>query len=139
MDERRAGQGGDVNGPVFHGPAREIQIAYGNENVTQNQQINTAPAASAEHEELLALVRELLARLPHVDLAEQDREDTRAAAEDVIAEITGPEAAEPGRLRRALTMLRGALAPVATGVAAGATAGAQDWARAAIEGLAGAV
>ncbi|MFD3582868.1 hypothetical protein [Streptomyces sp. NPDC058683] len=34
-------------------------------------------------------------------------------------------------------LVKGALAPVATGVVAGAAAGAQDWARTAIEGLTG--
>jgi hypothetical protein len=48
--------------------------------------------------------------------------------------ITQPEP-EAGRVRRALATLRGALAPVATGVAAGTTVATQEWARAAIEGL----
>jgi hypothetical protein len=53
----------------------------------------------------------------------------------VLAEVTGPGAPEPGRLRRALNGLKGALAPVATGAAAGVEAGAQEWAHEAIRNL----
>lgn len=55
-----------------------------------------------------------------------------------LAERIGRDApVEESRVRRALATLRGVLAPVATGVAAGATTGAQAWALAAIGGLTG--
>ncbi|MER5204031.1 hypothetical protein [Streptomyces sp. NPDC002825] len=123
-------------GPVFHGgQVSNAQFAWNNETVTQNQQSNGTVAPG--YETLAERVNELLRELPRAGLAEQDREDTRQAAEEVLAEITGPEPVEAGRLRRALTGLRGALAPVATGVAAGTAAGAQEWAVAAIGGLTG--
>ncbi|WP_225803574.1 hypothetical protein [Streptomyces sp. NK15101] len=122
-------------GPVFNGAVSNAQFAWNNETVTQNQQSNGTVAPG--YETLAERVNELLRELPRYGLAEQDRQDTREAAEEVLAEITGPEPVEPGRLRRALTTLRGALAPVATGVAVGATAGAQEWAVAAIGGLTG--
>ncbi|MFD5323690.1 hypothetical protein [Streptomyces sp. NPDC127092] len=125
------------SGLHIHGPVSGSQIAVGNEQVTQNQ-INHTPAPVAPgYAELAELVRELLARLPEQGLGAQEREDTEAAAGEVLAAISGTEEPEPGRLRRALTMLRGALAPVATGVAAGTTVGAQEWALSAMQGLSG--
>ncbi|MFF5935900.1 hypothetical protein [Streptomyces sp. NPDC012508] len=120
------------DGPVFIGPAHNNQLAWNSETVTQNQQVNSAVAPG--YEELAARVTELLRQLPEAGLGEQDREDAEAAAGDVLDVITQPEP-EPGKVRRVLATLRGALAPVATGVAAGTTVGAQEWALSAIEGL----
>ncbi|MFE7299906.1 hypothetical protein [Streptomyces sp. NPDC057579] len=122
-------------GPVFHAEVSGAQFAWNNHTVTQHQQ-NADPAAPG-FEALAALVTDLLRELPRVGLADQDREDTEAAAREVLATITEPTPPEAGRLRRALALLRGTLAPVATGVVAGTAAGAQDWARTAIEGLTG--
>ncbi|MFD7321184.1 hypothetical protein ACFV9D_08840 [Streptomyces sp. NPDC059875] len=124
----------NYDGPVFNGPASHNQFAWNNETVTQNQQDNSTAVAPG-YEALAERVAELLRQLPHAGLSDQDREDAEAAAGEVLAEITRPDRPEEGRLRRALAMLRGALAPVATGVAAGTTVGAQEWALAAIEGL----
>ncbi|AKA02596.1 hypothetical protein ACFU90_21000 [Streptomyces noursei] len=120
-------------GPVFHGAVSGSQFAWNNQTVTQNQQ--NADGAAPGFEALAALVTDLLRELPRVGLAEQDRADTEEAAREVLATITEPTPPEAGRLRRALAVLKGVLAPVATGVAVGTAAGAQDWARTAIEGL----
>ncbi|MEV6321376.1 hypothetical protein AB0M45_09290 [Nocardia sp. NPDC051787] len=122
----------NYNGPVFNGDVSGAQIAWNNETVTQNQPHESAVAAGFE--DLARFVTDLLRQLPQVGLSDEDREDAEAAANDVLTEITQPEP-EPGRLRRALAMLRGVLAPVAAGVVAGATAGAQEWAHTAITGL----
>lgn len=135
MSERENGREGEraSEGPVFHGPASNNQFAWNNGTVTQNQQVNGAAAPG--YEALAERVAELLRQLPQAGLPDQDREDAEAAAGEVLATIAGPDQPEQGRVRRALATLRGALAPVATGVAAGATIGAQEWAVAAIEGL----
>ncbi|WP_318211088.1 MULTISPECIES: hypothetical protein [unclassified Streptomyces] len=137
-DENDAPQVNHYNGPVFHGAVSQGQFAWDNETATQNQQNNGPAGPVAPGYEVLAeRVNELLRQLPGAGLAEQDRQDTQEAAEEVLAVISQEEPVEEGRVRRALTLLRGALAPVATGVAAGATVGAQEWALAAIGGLAG--
>ncbi|MFF4250371.1 hypothetical protein ACFY1L_04075 [Streptomyces sp. NPDC001663] len=123
----------NYDGPVIHGAVSNSQFAWNNERVDQKQQNNSAVAPG--YEALAALVRDLLRQLPRAGLAPQDREDTEAAAQEVLDEITGGEAPEPGRFRRALNGLRGALAPVAAGAAAGATAGAEEWAQEAIRSL----
>ncbi|MEV5973739.1 hypothetical protein [Streptomyces sp. NPDC051921] len=126
------------DGPVINGPVSRSQFAWGNESVTLNQQ-NNGDSVAPGYEELAALVRDVLRQLPAAGLGAQDTADAQVAAEEVLEQIAGPDAPEPSRLRRAVALLRGALAPVATGVAAGATVGAQQWAVAAIEGLTGAV
>ncbi|MER6255006.1 hypothetical protein ABT224_27015 [Streptomyces sp. NPDC001584] len=134
-------QNADRSGPVFHGAVSGAQFAWGNDSVTQNQQNNTAPAPGSEAAvaALAALVADLLRQLPGAGLPDRDREDAEAAAQDVLAEVAGTGEPDRGRLRRALAALKGALAPVATGVVAGTAVGAQEWARTAIEGLTSAV
>ncbi|MFF6909586.1 hypothetical protein ACFY9Q_27045 [Streptomyces sp. NPDC012389] len=121
------------DGPVFNGAVSGTQFAWNNQSVTQNQQNNSTVAPGFEA--LAALVDDLLRQLPGAGLADRDREDVEAAAGEVRATISGPDTPEEGRVRRALAMLRGVLAPVAAGVAAGTAAGAQEWAQTAIEGL----
>ncbi|MCX4534519.1 hypothetical protein OHA79_21130 [Streptomyces sp. NBC_00841] len=123
----------NYDGPVFNAEVSGAQFAWNNDTVTQNQQNNSAVAPGFE--ELAKLVTDLLRQLPQAGLADQDREDADSAAREVLATITQPEPPEPGRLRRAIATLKGALAPVATGVVAGTAVGAQEWARTAIEGL----
>ncbi|MCX5226076.1 hypothetical protein ABZY16_03575 [Streptomyces sp. NPDC006553] len=136
MNDQRNTPGDD--GPVFNGAVSHSQFAWGNESVTQNQQNNGTPGAVAPGYEALAeRIDELLRQLPEAGLGEQERQDTQEAAEEVLAVIGQEEPVEEGRVRRALTTLRGALAPVATGIAAGTTVGAQEWALAAITGLTG--
>ncbi|MGW2301496.1 hypothetical protein [Streptomyces sp. NPDC001809] len=137
-DEHDAPQVHHFNGPVFHGPVSQGQFAWDNATATQNQQNVGVPGPVAPGYEALAeRVAELLRQLPGAGLAEEDRRDTQEAAEEVLAVIGQEEPVQEGRVRRALNGLRGALAPVATGVAAGATIGAQEWALAAIGGLTG--
>ncbi|MEH0447567.1 hypothetical protein QA811_28765 [Streptomyces sp. B21-102] len=125
-------------GPVFNKGVSNAQLAWNNGTVTQNQQINDGSVAPG-YEALAALVTDLLRQLPGSGLADRDRADAATAAEEVIAEITGSDSPEPGRVRRAVSMLKGALAPVATGLAAGTAVGAQEWAQSAIRGLTGLV
>ena len=127
----------NYHGPVFNDPVSGAQLAWNNRSVTQNQQNNTAVAPGFEA--LAALVKELLRELPKAGLTDRDREDAEAAAQEVLTEITGPQPPEQGRLRRAVNGLKGALAPVATGVAAGTAIGAQEWAESVIGSLAGLV
>ncbi|GAA2673008.1 hypothetical protein [Streptomyces lunalinharesii] len=121
------------SGPVFNGAVSGSQFAWNNETAHQNQQ--NVGGATPGFEALTALVTDLLRELPRVGLAAQDRADTEEAARAVLATLAEPTPPQAGRLRQALAVLKGVLAPVATGLAAGTAAGAQDWARTAIEGL----
>jgi hypothetical protein len=123
----------NYDGPIFNAEASGNQLAWNNTNVVQNQQQNTTTVAPG-FEELAAVIADVLRGLPHSGLSQEDREDAEVVAGEVMTEITSPEP-EKGKVRRALAMLRGLLAPVATGAVAGAAAGTQEWAQAAITGL----
>lgn len=121
------------NGPVILGSADGAQLAWGNQTVHQTQQQRTETIAPG-FEAITQAVVSTLEQLPAAGLPEEDLREAEAAADEVLTEVTQPEP-DRGRIRRALVVLRGFLAPVATGLAAGAGAGAEDWARTAIEQL----
>lgn len=123
----------NYDGPVFNARVSGAQFAWNNDTVTQSQQNNGEVFPGFE--DLAALVSGLLRQLPEAGLGAQEREDTESAAQEVLAVIAPPDAPEHGRLRRSLAMLKGALAPIATGAVAGTAVGTQEWARAAVESL----
>jgi len=127
------GTGATVNyhGPVFHGDMSGAQIAWNNQTVTQAQ--NTSPVTPG-YEQLAEFIVQVLQQLPSIGLPADDCADAESAARDALTEVTRPEP-EASKIRRALNALKGVLAPIATGVTAGAAEGAQEWSRAAIEGL----
>jgi len=120
------------NGPVFHGSADGAQLAWNNETVTQTQ--NQSQQIAPGFEAIAQAVVLTLERLPAVGLSQEDEQDAQETAREVLTEITREEP-DRGKVRRSLSALKGFLAPVATGLSVGAGAGAQDWARTAIEQL----
>jgi len=122
------------HGPVIYGSADGAQLAWNNSG-TVNQAMNFGEQQIAPGFELLA--QALISTREGVrglGLAEEDLTDALAAVDEALAEVTQ---AEPNRskLRRAVAALKGMLAPIATGLASGASASAQDFARTAIEQL----
>jgi hypothetical protein len=121
-------------GPVIHGSADGAQLAWSNSG-TVNQTQNSGEQQITPGFELLAqALVSTRDRLPGLGLADEDLADAQAAADDALAEVTQSEP-DRGKLRRAVTALKGLLAPIATGLALGAGEGAQDFARTAIEQL----
>lgn len=119
------------NGPVIHGNADGAQLAWGNESVSQQRTEQIAPGFEA----IAQAVARTLDGLPSADLTENDRQEAEAAARDVLAEVTQPQP-DRSKIRRALSSLKGLLAPLAVGLVEGTAAvGAREWARTAIEQL----
>lgn len=120
------------NGPVIQGSANGAQLAWGNQTASQvqNQTEQVAPGLEA----LAQAVALTLEGLPAVGLTEEDEQDARDVAEEILTEVTHAEP-DKGKIRRAVAALKGFLAPVAQGLHQGAALGAQDWARTAIEQL----
>lgn len=120
------------NGPVIHGDANGARLAWGNQTVhqTQNQTQQIAPG----FEPLAQAVVRTLEQLPAVGLPAQEQQDAEETARDILTEVTE---AEPDRskIRRAVAALKGFVAPVAAGLAAGAEDGAREWATTAIQQL----
>ncbi|MEU0962642.1 hypothetical protein ACIBSS_33625 [Micromonospora aurantiaca] len=105
------GYGPTINhGPVFHGVSQGGQFAWGNHDVTQQQ--NIAQQVSPEFQPLAEAVLTILQQLPGYGLTPQDQQDIETAANDVLAEVQ-QEQPEPGKLRRGIAMLKGFLFPIA--------------------------
>ena len=92
-------------------------------------------------ESVAQAVADVLAWLPEASLAAQDRADAEQAGHEVLAEAVRVEP-DIGKAKRALTILKGLLSPLAIRVMTGAAAGAGTEAQAgaekavkAIEGL----
>jgi hypothetical protein len=127
------------NGPVVMSSGATAQIAFG-DSVIQNQahteQVTTGYEALAEAVSLV------MARLSSLELADDDRLTAEEASTELLTEITRQE---PDRklLRRGVAALKGVIAPVATGAAAGVGAAvnaeAQEWAHQALDLLQGIV
>ncbi|MET8263168.1 hypothetical protein ABZU92_04140 [Micromonospora arida] len=105
------GYGPTINhGPVFHGPSQGGQFAWGNRDVTQQQ--NIAEQVAPEFQPLAKAVVTILQQLPGYGLTRQDQQDIEAAANDLLAEVQ-QEQPEQGKLRRGVAMLKGFLFPIA--------------------------
>lgn len=126
--------GGSVvyNGPVVNITGDRAQVAWG---TTVHQTQNSVEAVAPGFEALAAAVGEVLKQLPNVDLPAADLQDAEDAAREILAEVTQVDPRQ-GKIRRAVNAIKGALAPIASGMATGAAGAAgQEWARAAIEQL----
>ena len=121
------------NGPVIQGDANGAQLAWNNETVTQTAVSRTEQIAPGFEAIAQAVVR-TLEQLPVVGLPEDDQREAEAAANEILVEVTQPEP-QPGKIRRAIAVLKGYLAPIATGLSRGSGEGAQEWAKTAIEQL----
>ena len=116
------------SGPVFHGDVQDAQFAWQNRDASQSAGRSVAPG----YEPLAEVLGQVLAHLDRLGLSRDQVADAEAAATDALDEATGPTP-DPGVIRRALAIVKGVLAPVAMGMAAGSTEGAQEWTRTAIE------
>jgi hypothetical protein len=129
---RNSGSTTIYNGPVIHGDANGAQLAWGNQDVQQHQ--HPTEQIAPGYEALAQVMVKVLEQLASSGLSDEDQQDVRLASDEVFAEITRPEP-ERGKIRRAVAVIKGALAPVAMGFVKGAAAGTDDWARTAIEQL----
>ncbi|WP_018788554.1 hypothetical protein [Micromonospora sp. CNB394] len=106
------GYGPTINhGPVFHGASQGGQFAWGNRDVTQQQNIDQHVAPALQP--LAEAVVTILQQLPSYGLTLRDQQDIEAAANEVLAEVQQAQP-EPGKLRRGAAMLKGFLFPIAT-------------------------
>lgn len=120
------------NGPVIHGDANGAQLAWGNRDVHQHRD-KTEQIAPGYEAVAQAMVK-VLEQLTSSGIPDEDQQDVELAANEVFAEITQPEP-DHGKIRRAVSVIKGALAPVAMGFVKGSATGADEWARTAIEQL----
>jgi hypothetical protein len=124
------------NAPVFKGDMRQAQIAWNNRDVTQSR--SAVEQVTPGFEELAEAVTRTLAQLPLIGLPVEDAEDAAASASEILGEVVSPTP-NRGRIRRSLAALRSCLQPVAAEAALGASEGAHDLAKAALDHLQSAV
>lgn len=106
------------DGPVIYGD--RAQVAYGNQSVTQTQLSELLPEVKA----VADAVTKVLELLPHTGIAADEQEEAETAGRELLAEIARPEH-DPKKVKRALMAMKGYFAPIALGMAAGASTGAQ--------------
>jgi hypothetical protein len=121
------------NGPVFHGDANSAQLAWNNSGEI-NQQQTQGDQVAPGFEPLAQAVSLVMQGLAKLELTDDDRHDAEEAAAEIVAEVT-TEQPNTGKIRRAVKVLKGALAPIAAGLTAAASAEVQEWARTAIDQL----
>jgi len=120
----------NYHGPVVTVHGDNAQLAWDNHGVNQTQNRDIAPG----FEELARVLTGLLASLSTLDLPEEDAEDVQSTAETVLGEVITEEP-DHGTIKRGVTMLKGLLAPMATGVGTAVSVESAGLAKTVIEGL----
>jgi hypothetical protein len=121
------------NGPVIQGDANGAQLAWNSQTVNQSQHARTEEVAPG-FEAIAQAVAKTLEGLRSIELPEDDRKDAETAAQEALTEVTQAEP-DRGKLRRAINVVKGVLAPIMAGLTTGSAEGAQEWARTALEQL----
>lgn len=121
------------NGPVIIGSADGAQLAWNNHSVSQSQHDHAQQVAKG-FEALAQVVVEILQRLPATGLDGENQALATEAGNDILTQITQPSP-DHSKVKRALAMLRGVLAPLVIAAGTGATQAVTEWAKTAVEHL----
>ncbi|RIS06293.1 hypothetical protein [Mycobacteroides abscessus] len=103
----------NYNGPVINVEGDHAQLAWNNHDVTQAR--NNTEQIAPGYEELADLVTRLLASLPTFELDPADQTEAQDTGTAILREVVKAEP-DKGIVRRGITMLKGLLAPVASGI-----------------------
>ena len=122
------------NAPVIFGDANGAQLAWNNHTANQTRTGDDTKQIAAGFEAIAQTVVSIMKQLPAAGLRAADQQDADDAASEVLEEVTATEP-NRGRIRRAVTVLKGVLAPLAIGATSGASEGVHEWAKTAVEQL----
>lgn len=107
----------NYHGPVVVVHGNNAQLAWNNGGkVSQSQD----QAIASGYEDLTRLITDLLANLDDLGLAASEADDVRETAETVLGEVV-KEQPDKDVVRKGITLIKGALAPIAAGIAQAAT------------------
>ena len=120
----------NYNGPVVPVHGDNAQLAWGNETANQTQTHDIAPGFEA----LAKVLAGLLTGLAGLGLTDADADEAKVTAETVLSEVVKPKP-DRGIIKRGATMIKGLLAPVATGIGTAVSAESAEFAKTVIEGL----
>jgi hypothetical protein len=121
----------NYHGPVVTVTGDHAQLAWSNDTVNQTQ--DRVEQIAPGYEDLARTLTDLLANLTVLGLGD-DEADARDNTEAVLSEIV-KETPDPGVVKRGLTMIKGLLAPIATGVRLAVTAESTEAAQHVIQAL----
>lgn len=121
----------NYHGPVVTATGDHAQLAWNNDIVNQTQ--DRVEQIAPGYEDLARTLTDMLANLTVLGLGD-DEADARDNAEAVLNEIV-KETPDPGVIKRGLTMIKGLLAPIATGVRLAVTAESTEAAQHVIQAL----
>lgn len=122
----------NYHGPVVTVNGDHAQIAWGSRDVQQTQ--SRVESIAPGYEQLAQLVTDLLANLPTFALDDSDEAELRSSADTVLSEVVK---LEPDKkiIKRAVTMIKGLLAPLGAGVSQAATEESAEATRTIIDAL----
>ncbi|WP_078326927.1 hypothetical protein [Mycobacteroides salmoniphilum] len=103
----------NYNGPVINVKGDHAQLAWNSHDVTQAQ--NNTEQIAPGYEAVADLVTRLLASLPTLELDPADQTEAQDTGTAILREVVKAEP-DKGIVRRGITMLKGLLAPVASGI-----------------------
>lgn len=129
-----AGTVNNYHGPVVTVTGDYAQVAWsGSGDVDQTQKCASSTVALG-YEELAELMTQVLANLGAFQLPEDDAEELATTAQTVLAEVVETEP-DRGKIKRAVTMIKGLLAPIVSGISAGVNEGLAEQTAQMIEAL----
>lgn len=125
----------------YHGPTVTVngdqaQVAWGDGTISQERRDVSEVAEG--YRDLARILADILAKLDNLPLTEEDNQYTRENAEALLTEVVKAEP-DNGVVRRGVTLVKGLLASIATGVNQAVTAESADYARETIAALGNAV
>lgn len=124
------------NVPVINVHGGHVQIAWNNENVTQNNQ--SVQTVAPGYEELAVALTTILQEMQSIHLNEDDKTDLTVTAEEVLREV-GQNEPNSGKIRRGVNALKGIFltigAAATTGAADGTGEVTKEWAKTATKTL----
>lgn len=122
----------NYNGPVVTVNGDHAQVAWNNHDVRQDS--NASEQVAPGYEQLAQLLTDVLASLPRLGLDEADANDLSQSAAGVLREVTQEEP-KPSAVRYGVTLIKGLLAPLATGLGNAVEQETTDTARDIIDAL----
>ncbi|MGA5537350.1 hypothetical protein [Mycolicibacterium nivoides] len=122
----------NYNGPIVTVTGDHAQLAWNNREVAQAQL--SAEQVAPGYEVLADLVTRLLASTARFGLDSGDEVEVRVNSDAILREVVKSEPDE-GVIKRGVTMLKGLLAPIASGIGKAVTQESTDVAKQMIESL----
>lgn len=122
----------NYHGPVVTVTGDNAQLAWNNRDVSQTQ--SNIEQVAPGYEALADLVTRFLASLPTLNFDPEDEAEAHAASDTVLREVVKAKP-DRGVVKRSITILKGLLAPIASGLSQAMTEETTEMARHMVDAL----